>query len=54
MGLDSYVLQVGATRDETKRIWDAMPPILGSNRFGERKASAQVLGHVAGSRRRAA
>ena len=43
VGLDSYVLQVGATRAETKRIWDALPPILGSNRFGEPKASAQVL-----------
>ena len=42
-GLDSYVLQVGSTRAETKRIWDALPPILGSNRFGEPKASAQVL-----------
>ena len=42
-GLDSFVLQVGANRAETKRIWDALPPILGSNRFGERKASAQVL-----------
>jgi hypothetical protein len=43
LGLDSYVLQVGGTRAETKRIWDALPPILGSNRFGERKASAQIL-----------
>ena len=42
-GLDSYVLQVGGTRADTKRIWDALPPILGSNRFGERKASAEVL-----------
>ncbi len=28
---------------ETKRIWDALPPILGTNRFGERKALAHVL-----------
>ncbi|HEX3448497.1 MAG TPA: glutamine amidotransferase, partial [Isosphaeraceae bacterium] len=42
-GLDSFVLQVGANRQETKRIWDALPPILGSNRFGERKALAKVL-----------
>jgi Putative glutamine amidotransferase/von Willebrand factor type A domain len=42
-GFDSYVLQVGANRKETERIWAAMPPILGSNRFGERKGLAQVL-----------
>jgi hypothetical protein len=41
--LDNYVLQVGANRADTKRIWDALPPILGSNRFGERKASARIL-----------
>jgi hypothetical protein len=42
LGLDS-ILQVGATRAETQKIWEAMPPILGSNRFGDRKALASVL-----------
>jgi uncharacterized membrane protein len=42
-GLDSFILQVGATKAETAKIWDAMPPILGTNRFGERKALAVVL-----------
>jgi len=42
-GLNSFILQVGATRAETKRIWEAMPPIRGANRFGERKASASLL-----------
>ena len=41
--LDNYVLQVGGTRAETKRIWEGLPPIQGSNRFGERKASAKIL-----------
>ena len=50
LGLDSYVLQVGGTRAETKRIWDALPPILGSNRFGERKALGEGFGHVARTR----
>jgi uncharacterized membrane protein len=42
-GLDSFVLQVGANRQETARIWAALPPILGTNRFGPRKLSANVL-----------
>jgi uncharacterized membrane protein len=42
-GLDSFVLQVGATRAETAKIWDALPPIMGANRFGERKALAKIL-----------
>jgi uncharacterized membrane protein len=42
-GLDSFILQVGANRAETARIWESLPPILGSNRFLELKASAQVL-----------
>jgi uncharacterized membrane protein len=42
-GFDSYILQVGADRAETEKIWAAMPPILGANRFGERKGLAQVL-----------
>ena len=43
LGLDSFILQVGATRAETAKIWELMPPILGTNRFGPRKASAAVL-----------
>ena len=43
LGLDSFILQVGATRAETAKIWESMPPMLGTNRFGERKASAAVL-----------
>jgi Putative glutamine amidotransferase len=42
-GLDSFILKVGATNAETAKIWDAMPPMLGTNRFGERKPSAAVL-----------
>jgi uncharacterized membrane protein len=43
LGLDSFILQIGATRAETARLWEAMPPILGTNRFGDRKAGASVL-----------
>jgi uncharacterized membrane protein len=42
-GLDSYVLQIGSNRAETAKMWADLPPILGSNRFIELKASAKVL-----------
>jgi uncharacterized membrane protein len=42
-GLDDFVLQVGANRAETARIWEAMPPILGTNRFGQPRALASIL-----------
>ncbi len=34
---------VGANRAETAKIWDSMPPMLGTNRFGELKLGAAVL-----------
>jgi hypothetical protein len=43
LGLDSFILQVGANRGETERIWKAMPPVRGCNRFGERRALAATL-----------
>ena len=33
----------GRTRAETAKIWEAMPPILGTNRFGEVKARRNIL-----------
>ena len=33
----------GPTRAETAKIWESLPPIMGTNRFGERKALGQVL-----------
>ena len=46
-GLDSFILQVGATEAETTKIWDSMPAMLGTNRFGELKAGASVLATTA-------
>ena len=43
LGLDNFLLQVGANRTETQRIWDTMKPILGTNRFGDVKQSAKIL-----------
>ena len=47
-GLTSYVLQIGASRAETAKLWDMMPPILGTNRFGEPKKGAEVLAQTPG------
>jgi uncharacterized membrane protein len=47
-GLNSFVLQVGVNREETAKIWDLMPPILGSNYFGEPKSSANILATTPG------
>ena len=48
LGLTSYLLQIGATRTETAKLWDMMPPILGSSRFGEPKRLAEILAQTPG------
>jgi len=48
LGLDSFILKVGANLADTKRIWESMPAIPGTNRFGERKALAAVLATTPG------
>jgi uncharacterized membrane protein len=47
-GLTSYILQIGANRAETAKLWDMMPPILGTNRFGEPKKGAEILAQTTG------
>ncbi len=46
-GLESYLLQVGANKTETARIWDQMIPILGTNRFSDVKPGANILAETA-------
>ncbi len=41
--LDEFVLQLGPTRAESRRLWDALPPIPGANRFSRVKAAAILL-----------
>ena len=48
LGLDSFILQVGANRAETAKIWESMPPMLGTNRFGELKAACRGAGDDSG------
>jgi Putative glutamine amidotransferase/von Willebrand factor type A domain len=50
LGLENYVLKLGPTPAETARIWDALPPITGTNLFGQPKPSAIVLARAKGAR----
>jgi hypothetical protein len=47
-GLTSYVLQIGANKAETAKLWAQMPPILGTNLFGEPKKGAEILAETPG------
>jgi hypothetical protein len=42
-GLETFILRVGANPAETAKIWDSMPPMSGTNRFGEPKRNTAVL-----------
>jgi hypothetical protein len=48
-GLSSYVLQIGGNPTETAKLWNMMPPILGTNRFGEPKKGAEILAQTGGA-----
>ncbi|QEH38307.1 hypothetical protein OJF2_69080 [Aquisphaera giovannonii] len=48
-GLNQYVLQIGGTKEETARLWEMMPPVLGTNRFSRPKPSAEVLAQTGGA-----
>jgi uncharacterized membrane protein len=41
--LDNYVLRLGPTREESKRIWSTLAPIPGANRFTGPKEGAIIL-----------
>jgi hypothetical protein len=43
------LLQVGSSREDSKRLWDALPPLQGANRFGQPKEGAEVLGTTSGT-----
>lgn len=42
-GLESYVLRLASSRAESAQIWQGLPPITGTNRFGAPKPTAIVL-----------
>ncbi|WP_435018885.1 glutamine amidotransferase [Tundrisphaera sp. TA3] len=43
LGLENYVLRLAPTPAENARVWAALPPITGANRFGPPRAGAFVL-----------
>jgi len=48
--LDGFLLQVGADRADTARVWAALPPLSGINHLGALKKSALVMGETPGAR----
>ena len=50
MGLENYVLKLGPNTAESARIWDALPPITGTNLFGQPKPAAFVLARAKAGR----
>ena len=50
MGLDNYVLKLGPNAAETARIWDSLPPITGTNLFGQPRPNAFVLARAKAGR----
>ena len=49
-GLQNYLLRLAPTPDETRRIWDELPPLTGANRI-EAKPAAFVLATAKGAGR---
>ncbi len=43
VGLQEFVLRLGPNPAESRRIWEAMPPLNGANRFGPPKPLATVM-----------
>jgi hypothetical protein len=50
LGLENYLLKLGPNPAETARIWDALPPITGTNLFVRPKPNAIVLARAKGAR----
>ena len=49
-GLESYVLQVGTNKENTAKIWAALPPLSGISRLSAPKLNATVLAQAPGNR----
>src|SRR3954462_8071520 len=48
--LHGYLLQVGPNAAASQKIWDALPPLSGTNRFGEPKIGANILARAGSTR----
>jgi uncharacterized membrane protein len=49
MGLQSYILRLAPTPEESRKLWESLPPMSGTNRFGKAKPLATVLATIQGS-----
>ncbi len=47
LGLQNYILRLASTPEESRRIWDLLPPLTGANRF-EPKPAAFLLANAKG------
>ena len=45
LSLESYLLQIAPTREESSNLWNRLPPLSGINRLGQLKPQANVLGY---------
>jgi uncharacterized membrane protein len=50
MGLQSYILRLAPTPEESRKLWESLPNMNGANRFGTPKPLATVLATVQGTR----
>ena len=43
LGLQNFVLRLGSTPEDSRKIWDSLPALPGASRFGQPKPLASVL-----------
>jgi hypothetical protein len=48
VGLQNFILRLAPTPEESRRLWDLLPPLTGTNRFGQPKPAADVLAQAQG------
>jgi uncharacterized membrane protein len=49
VGLQSYLLRLAPAIEESRKLWEELPPISGANRFGRPKPLATVLATIQGT-----
>ena len=49
LGLQGFALRLGPNPDESRRVWDSLPPLSGTNRFGSLKPNAIIMAQAQGT-----
>jgi uncharacterized membrane protein len=49
VGLQSYILRIAPTPEESRKLWESLPNMSGANRFGRPKDLATVLATIQGT-----